>query len=124
MIPDGPSGDLRIINMDEETPDYDTMLEAQDTYEDLLEELERYSLAKIQGAEVDEELELVGEDIRDTRAYLKVEMESVEPTDFFVGGDPEEYREKAEKIFGPKIDFLEERFETAEEYRQELTQRL
>lgn len=124
MIPNGPSGDLRIIDMDEETPDYDTMLEAQDTYEDLLEELERYSLAKIQGAEVDEELELVRDDIRDTRAYLKVEMESVEPTDFFVGGDPEEYREKAEKIFGPKIDFLEERFETAEEYRQELTQRL
>lgn len=124
MMPDGPSGDLRIIDMDEETPDYDTMLKAQDTYEDLLEELERYSLAKIQGAEVDEELELVRDDIRDTRAYLKVEMESVEPTDFFVGGDPEEYRKKAEKIFGPKIDFLEERFETAEEYRQELTQRL
>ena len=124
MEPDGPNGNVRVIDMDEETPDYDTLIEAQDTYEELLGELERYSMANIQGADVEEELDLVKDDIRDTRAYIKVDMESIEPTDFFVGGDPDEYREKAEKIFRPKIDFLEERFETAEEYRQELNQRL
>lgn len=124
MSPDGPSGEPRVIDMDEEIPEYDTLLEAQDTYEELLEELERYSMAKLQGAEVEDELELVRDDIRDTRAYLKVEMEDLGPTDFIVGENEEDYREKAEKLFSPQIDFLEDRFEASEQYRDELRQRI
>ncbi|WP_414837805.1 hypothetical protein ACK3SF_00145 [Candidatus Nanosalina sp. VS9-1] len=121
---DGPSGNPRIIDMDEEMPDYDTILKAQNTYEELLEELERYSMAKIQGGDVQEELELVRDDIRDTRAYIKVEIETVQPQDFIVGDDAGEYDEKAERLFRPKVDFLEERFESAEEYREHLLDRL
>ena len=64
------------------------------------------------------------DDIRETRAYLKVELQNLEPTDFLVGGNPEEYREKAEKLFGPRIESLESRFEAAENYRERIWERL
>lgn len=81
-------------------------------------------MADLEGAEVDEELALVRDDIRDTRAYLKVEIENVEPEDFVVGEGSEDNSEKAERFFGPKLESLEGRFHTAEQYRQKLKQRI
>ena len=122
--PTGPEEAQRIYDVEEETPDFESLLWAQNTYEEILGELDGYTTAAVEDEETREEIEMMKEDIRDTRAYLKVELQNLEPTDFLVGGNPEEYEEKAEKLFGPRIESLESRFEAAENYRERVWKRL
>ncbi len=116
-------GTRKVLDMDEETPDFDELRSAQNHYEEFLEELDRFQLAYAQGASVENELELIEEDIRDVRSYLKVEIEYLETEDFLVGGNPSNYSEKATELFSPRIKSLEDRFESAERYLERLRNR-
>lgn len=113
----------RVIDPDEETPDLEALREAQQKYETFLKELDRWQIAKEQGAEVKEELELVEDDIRDTRSYLKVELEYLDSQNFLIGEYNSEHSEAAQEIYRPRVESVKRRFESAEEYYEDLRNR-
>ncbi len=122
--------DRDIIDVDEETPDYEGLLDIQHQYEEVLREMDRLQYGVNNTDDVDAREEMRGdlEQIREMSAEyaaeLRIELSELDVTDFVIGAhDPENHREVLESVYGPKVEFLKDRFEVAEDYHQKLRDR-
>ena len=121
--------DERDIKDASEEPDFSDLMELQETYEELLKDVDRYQFS----ANVDDDPEderradILEEEAAYVGAELRVELEDLDISSFMLedgtSSDPDDYRDAIVDTYQPQIDFLKNQFEAAEEYRNDLRER-